>query len=440
MRVFRALALTVVLASTGLAAEQRERAIPPPATPTSVATPNDSQAYGRRFFVQLRAVFGRFREADLQRVFENAQPIQCSELVNEPGEWRTVAFFNEKRELGDWYRSNFEEVKNDLSVFVFKGVCRGDHGPVQLTTKFPVTESVEAYNERRIGLDDIEVNVNAPVRASFDPQTKAYDFDLPYLFLVSQKDNQDIYSLDPPRMLGRDKYAPEVTDHWDCKSVVADNVTYQFLICRTTTRPRVRFGANNNFSAPFGASAYFILSDGKEAASSVKLSFSDADDKQHPLDDSTAVNTVPEALPASAWEVPDSDEKLLSVLREEFRIRFTPTSWNGKIGAAQVMSGRQMSSLEVAHPANGADYCVWLPAGSVAQQLLSSDSAVVYSISAHDPDAQSPTSIVFSMLTPSGSHLGSLQCSFPRASSAGSVDLGSWSSLVGNNLTLEIRP
>src|SRR5215470_5394587 len=153
------------------------------------------QRYDRKFFLQLRSVFGRFRDSDLERTFDRAQPIQCSELVNEDGEWRTVAFFNEKRELGDWYRSNFDEVKRDLSVFMFKGVCRGDHGPVQLTTKFPVSESIEAYNQQRIRLEDIEVNVNAPVRASFDGQTKAYTWDLPYLFLVGQQNNQDIYSL-----------------------------------------------------------------------------------------------------------------------------------------------------------------------------------------------------------------------------------------------------
>src|SRR5262245_30910808 len=126
---------------------QRERQIAPAA--------EDAQ-YGRKFFVQLRAVFGRFRDADLQRVFDGAQPIDCSELVNGDGEWRTVAFFNEKRELGDWYRANFEEVKSDLSVFLFKGVCRGEHGPVQLTTKFPVSESVEAFNRSQVGFDQIE--------------------------------------------------------------------------------------------------------------------------------------------------------------------------------------------------------------------------------------------------------------------------------------------
>src|SRR5215470_6783850 len=302
MKVFRLVLLIFAISSIAEAAGQREQAIP---------RPDDSQQYGRRFFTQLRAVFGRFRDADLQRVFDGAQPVQCSELVNEPGEWRTVAFFNEKRELGDWYRSNFEEVKRDLSVFVFKGVCRGDHGPVQLTTKFPVTESVDAYDQGRIALDEVEVNVNAPVRASYDLSTKAYTFDLPFLFLVGQQDNQDIYSLDPPRIVGRDRYAPDVTDHWDCKSVVAENVTYQFLICRTTTMPRSRYNRNQSFSAPFGASAYFILSDGKEAASSVTLSFGDGKD----VPDNSTPSIEPDSISASAWEAPDSDEKLLNILR-----------------------------------------------------------------------------------------------------------------------------
>jgi hypothetical protein len=430
MKIVRPLLLIAVVAFSAVYARgQRERVIPRP--------PEDSQQYGRRFFTQLRAVFGRFRDADLQRVFDSAQPVQCSELVNEPGEWRTVAFFNEKRELGDWYRSNFEEVKRDLSVFVFKGMCRGDHGPVQLTTKFPVTESVDAYDQGRITLDEVEVNVNAPVRASYDLSTKAYTFDLPFLFLVGQQANQDIYSLDPPRIVGRDRYAQEVTDHWDCKSVVAENVTYQFLICRTTTQPRSRYERNQRFSAPFGASAYFILSDGKEAASSVTLSFGDG----KVVPDNSPPSIEPDSITAPAWEAPDSDEKLLNILRSsEFRIRFASQAWSGRIRAAQVLSGRSLSSLDSAHPPPGADYCVWLPgSGSDVQSLLSSDAEVMNSISFHDSDGQSSTSIVLNMLTISGAHLGSLQCTFPRVVSAGNVDYGRWSSIVGNNLSLEIR-
>src|SRR5689334_1512636 len=88
-----------------------------------VPTPSGAEQYGVRFFEQLRGAFGRFRDGDLQRVFDNAKPIQCSELVNESGQWRTVAFFNQRRELGNWYRRSFDEVRNDLSTYVFKGVC-----------------------------------------------------------------------------------------------------------------------------------------------------------------------------------------------------------------------------------------------------------------------------------------------------------------------------
>src|SRR4030095_11608245 len=54
-----------------------------------------------KFFDQLRSLFGRFRDGDLDRAFESAQPIQCSELISDNGEWRPVAFFNEDRRLGD---------------------------------------------------------------------------------------------------------------------------------------------------------------------------------------------------------------------------------------------------------------------------------------------------------------------------------------------------
>jgi hypothetical protein len=103
------------------------------------------------------------------------------------GEWRTVAFFNEDRSLGEWCRSSIEEVKSDLSVYIFKGPCSGDQGTVQVATEFPVGASVDAYSDGKIGLDQVDVNINAPVRAVFDPGTQAYIFELPYLFLVGQR-------------------------------------------------------------------------------------------------------------------------------------------------------------------------------------------------------------------------------------------------------------
>jgi hypothetical protein len=406
----------------------------------------DVARYDRKFFVQLRTVFGRFRDSDLDRVFQTAHPIQCSELVNDPGEWRTVAFFNEKRELGDWYRRSFEEVKTDLAVFIFKGVCRGERASVQLTTKFPVEESVEAYNHDRIGLDEIAVNTNAPVRVGFDSQSEAYAFDLPYLFLISQANSESLYSLDPPRLAERYRYATDVVDHWDCKSVVAENVTYQFLICRTTTLPRSP-AARSQSRPAFGASAYFILSDGKEASASVKLTFNDTNDAPHAVTDAS-VATAPvdrEALSAhaaDAWETPDADERIVNVLQDEFRIRFAPQSWTGRIGNAQVLSAKRLSSLESATPGAGADYCVWLPDANAANYLLGGARAepVIYDVAVHDQDGQSATSITFRMRTATGTHPGTLQCFFPRAGSAANIAVSRWTSVVGDHLTLEVRP
>ena len=403
-----------------------------------------TEKYDRKFFVQLRGVFGRFRDSDLQRVFDTAHPIQCSELASGDGEWRTVAFFNEKRELGDWYRRNFDEVKNDLAVFIFKGVCRGEHGPVQLTTKFPVTESIEAYNQNRIRLEEIPVNVNPAVRVTFDSQIQAYIFDLPYLFLVGERDGERLYSLDPPALVDRYKYATDVVDRWDCKSVTADNVTYQFLICRTTTLPRNP--AERGQSRPaFGASAYFILSDGKEASSSVKLSFGDSDGPRHPVEDASGlaagkIDNPHDSQSPPAWEVPDSDEKILDVMRDEFRIRFSPQSWTIRIGSAQVLSAKRLSSLESARPAEGADYCIWLPAAPAAAGRVLTDDTVGYVVNAHNQDAQSSSSIVVTMNSTDGVHLGTLQCIFPRALSAANIDFRRWLLTVGEHLSIEVKP
>jgi hypothetical protein len=431
-KVWVLVCMTIGILTAAGAYAQRERVIQPPA---------DSERYGRKFFVQLRAMFGRFRDVDLQRAFEKAQPIQCSELVNEDGEWRTVAFFNEKRELGDWYRSRLEEVKTDLTVFRFTGTCRGDHGPVQLTTKFPVTESIEAYNQQRIGLDEVDVNVNAPVRASFDVQTQAYTFDLPYLFLISRQDDESLYSLAPPRLAERDKYATDVTDHWECKSVTAENVTYQFLLCRTTTLPRSAAArAQSRGPAAFGASAFFILSDGKEASSNVKLTFNDADNTAHAIEDAGAI-AADRPDPPAEWESPDPDEKLLQVVRDEFRIRFNPQSWMGNVGTSQVLAAQRLQNLQTFSPAPGADYCIWVPAApaAAARILDTKGEPVSYAVAEHDQDLRSPTSIVFQMKA-SSQHLGELQCFFPRLSSAASIAFGRWTAITGNHLTLEVRP
>src|SRR5262245_19291967 len=231
--------------------------------------------YGSKFFDQLRSLFGRFRDADLQRAFDMAKPIRCSELVSDGGEWRQVAFFNEDRRLGDWYHRSLEEVRGDLSLYIFKGSCNTEQSDVSLVTKFPVSESLNAYIADKIAFKDIVVNTNASVSAKFYSDSDSYAFELPYLYIDRARTGADpVYSLIASRTT--DRYATDVTNHWQCKSVRAYDVTFQFLICETwTSSPRVTVRSRSK--ASFGSSAYFILSDGKEATTSVKISFRGTD-------------------------------------------------------------------------------------------------------------------------------------------------------------------
>jgi len=233
----------------------------------------EESAYDSKFFDQLRNIFGKFRDSDLQRVFQDAQPIECSELVGRKGEWRQVAFFNEDRSLGDWYRDSIEEVKDDLAVYTFKGACVGDRGKIQVATEFPTAASLDDYNQRRIELKEIDITVNDPVTASLNPRTMAYTFDLPYLFL-RDRDARKIYSFMAPDRNA--VYAPDVTSRWECKAVRSKDVTYRFLICRVNTIPQ-HVARNQKWEPSFGSSAFFILSDGTEAQTSVHLSYGDAD-------------------------------------------------------------------------------------------------------------------------------------------------------------------
>jgi hypothetical protein len=241
-----------------------------PATLSAQRARHDEEsAYGERFFDQLRAIFGKFREMDLQRVFKEAQPIQCSELVGRKGEWRPVAFFNENRELGDWCRESLEQVKSDLEVYTFKGSCGGDQGSIEVTTEYPTAESIEEYQRGNIDLDRVDIMVNDPVKVSLNRQTMAYTFELPCLFLTGQRGSMRTYSFRAPNR--NSTYATEVSGRWECKLVSSKDVTYRFLICDTRTIPRGSAGRNRKSEPSFGSSAFYILSDGMEAQTSVKV-------------------------------------------------------------------------------------------------------------------------------------------------------------------------
>jgi len=417
---------------------QRQRQLQPP----------DESAYGSKFFDQLHSIFGMFRDADLQHAFQLAQPIQCSELVASKGEWRTVAFFNEDRSLGEWCRSSIDEVKTDLSVYSFKGPCTGEQGPIQVTTEFPVGPSVDAYSEGKISLDQVDVNVNAPVSAVFDPRTQSYVFELPYLFLIGQRSTGKIYSFISPQL--EDRYAPDVTDHWECKAVKSNDVTYRFLICRTATVPRNTAVRNQSRELSFGASAYFILSDGMEAQTSVRLSYGNAGTaaENSQIADSPVVFPPRPVLKrdeaakvVKSWQMPNVRSKVVDAGKSEFRIHFSPQTWTGKIGSTEVLSDQKMSSTQSAQLREGADYCVWRPGDTnLVDRFLEigPDTDVLYSLESFNKTSETPASIVFNMKNHADIRLGTLQCVFPRAASAATIDFDRWVAVVGSHLTLEI--
>ena len=409
----------------------------------------EEDRYGSKFFDQLRTIFGRFQNSDLDRVFQQSKPIQCSELVGRKGEWRPVAFFNEDRRLGDWCRESLEEVKNDLSVYTFKGGCSGEQGTVQVSTEFPTAASIEDYNQGRIDVSQVDVTVNDPVTAVLDARTMAYKFELPYLFLTGRQGSTNIYSLIAPN---RDAaYATDVTNLWECKAVSSNDVTYRFLICRTTTAPRGTRARNQKWERAFGASAYFILSDGTEAQSSVNLTFGDGADRPASPPEAAPSTDAPgrpqlirqgKASASGVWQAPGAGSKMVDAGRSEFRLLFSPQTWTGKIGAPVLLSDQKMSGLQSARPPEGVDCCVWRPEDPnlAEDRLLDPDGAtVLFSLEVPARDGQSAPSIVIGIRTREGIRIGRLQCYFPRSESAADVSVGRWISIVGGHITLEIR-
>jgi hypothetical protein len=236
---------------------QREREMPP----------SPGNAYGPKFFEQLQRMVGGLGDSDLRHVFQVSRPIQCSELVRDNGEWRDIAFFSGNGKFGSWNRTTFDEVMNNVGVYIFEGVCDHQQANLRLTTKFPVYESVT----REVGaaLQEAPVKVNPPVKASFSVYTKAYTFDLPYLFSGRDDNGRSIYSFSPRRL--SDRYLTHVISHWECKAVTEEYLTYQFLVCRTQLfghEPTDIKPDRETFTASFGGTAYFVLSNGKEASSS----------------------------------------------------------------------------------------------------------------------------------------------------------------------------
>jgi hypothetical protein len=223
--------------------------------------PTQADAYDAKFLDELQRLFGRFSNADLHHVFQTTRPVKCYELVRDKGEWKDVAFFNGSRK---WYSSSLTELKNNPAVYIFQGVCGDERTALKVTTKVPLDENA-GYQERKIDFGDAPVKVNPPVKASFNSDNKSYAFDLPYLFYGRDEDGKSVFTFNPRRL--SDKYLTHITSHWECKTLTEEYLTYEFLICHTQLfgLEPVDLKRRDKPTYSFNASAYIILSNGKES-------------------------------------------------------------------------------------------------------------------------------------------------------------------------------
>jgi hypothetical protein len=187
----------------------------------------------------------------------------------------------------------------------------------------------------------------------------------------------------------------------------------------------------------FGAAAYWILSDGREATSTVRLTYNDSNNVKQTVKDADVANTLKHTK-LLEWEVPDLSEKIIDLVNDELRVEFSG-AWKDKINFAQFVAKQHLTSLESSDATPGVDYCTWLPKAPLANLLANpEDDFIHYSLIAGKQDLQA-SSITLNVMTREGSNLASLKCVFANESSLANVGFGRWRSIVGDLLRLKAR-
>jgi hypothetical protein len=449
VKTLRSLACTSLLLCALSGTAQVRRQVPAPEP--------ESTDFGSKFFDDLRSLFGRLQRGDLDRAFQRAQAVHCPDLVEEKGEWKQVAFLNDDRSLGDWHFDNIDEVKRDLVKFVFTGRCPNQQSPVRVATSYPVKETFERFQKGQIPISKVVISDNDAVSVIFDRPSEAYTFELPYLYIERRNSAGNIYTLTPPTTTSQPD--PTVVEEFRCKALSDAELTYRFLLCRTRVAPRDPRLERQNERQALGNAAYYIFSDGREASSSVKLSFGDAPvdaaDSHTPATPAPSPQSarvpnparaperepaIPPAAAQRSWQPAASQTRLVSVGQGEFRLRFKPESWTGRIGKPQLLSAQMLSDfVETSPPARNREYCVWRPGmPDLAAHLLEKSAAddVVYSTEFRKT-LQSVSAVMFEMQNDTGLALGTLECFFPQNQTPADVTVARWVSIVGTHLELD---
>jgi hypothetical protein len=208
---------------------------------------------------------------------------------------------------------------------------------------------------------------------------------------------------------------------------------------------------NQNREPAFGSSAYFILSDGMEAHTSVNISFGDTTRSSGKPQVPAAPAPLDEPAPATGsgkpklvgrWQTPDAGTKIVDAVKGEFKLRFASQTWSGKLASPQNLVDQKIVRPSTTNMPPGKDYCEWRPeAAEAVKRLLNNelDLEITYSMNAYDKNSFAPASIVFNMNTNAGVRLGTLQCVFPGVDSAAQVPFDRWVAIVGGHIALESR-
>lgn len=413
-----------------------------------------NQDFGAKFLDDLKTLFGRLETSELNSAFQRARAIRCSDLLGRSGEWKDVGFLNDNRNLAAWHYEDIDSVKDDPVRFVFSGMCSTDQAALRLATRYPIKESFNQYRKGGIPLSKVAVRDNPPVSVIFDRATNSYTFQLPFLYAEGKSREETTYTLEPPTSGSRPEAG--LADEFRCKAISDTDLTYRFLLCRTALVNLNAVNSKDRMPDSPNGWAYYILSDGREASSTVNLSFENAPPApkaEKPERDAPVAPPAPAPRPSPprpepennvvAWTAVPSQSKLVDVGNSEFRLRFDPAAWTGRIQKPQSIE-RGIISAAAAGSASARTQgnCAWRPASPAqANRLLdnATDGEILFTLG-FQKRAASGISVTFDVDSSSNGTVGSLQCYFPQSQTPADVTAGQWNSIVGSNIAIEARP
>jgi hypothetical protein len=357
--------------------------------------------------------------------------------------WKEVAFLNGDRKLGNWHFESLEEVNRELATFRFSGECRGESDPLSVVASYPVQESVNRFSRGLIPLSQVVMTNNAPTRAAFVSSDEAYVFEIPYVYLDNKPSSTPIYTLAPP--LTTSKPVAGLGIEFRCKTASDADPKFLFLLCHTQMVDHNVAAPRPGSKPPLGNAAYYILSDGKEAGSTVKLVFGDAGgNAPEPQPDSvSSVKEAPVSRPQpveeNVWQQPDSTANLRDTGDLEFRLRFDPQSWKDRIGKPQLLVAGALRDLPDA-ATRSPESCVWRPIqiNPLGAMLERETDSIVYTLRFTE-NRQAPPTAMFAVESDTGQSLASLQCMFPQGKAAMDIQVKDWLSIVGTHIQIHVR-